>query len=136
MLRTKLARQRVVARASHCAKEDRIGFAGERERSVGQRMSRSLVTRAADRRRLRFDRQVFAREDVQDLRRFADDLGTDAVARQNRNLHLHLKKKRRLSSGAASLLGIAHASQGCSASRFVSNARISSACAKVNAMSS
>src|SRR4051794_23396288 len=101
-------------------------------------MSCGVIAGASNRCGLRLDRRSVARKRAQHFLRFADDLRADAVTGKDRDLHrldsvalCANKKKRRLVPGAAFSINGIYASQGWSVSRFVSNARISSACASV-----
>ena len=87
LLRAHLPRQRVVFRAADGAQQHRIGRARQRERRGGQWRLCSVVTRAADRRRFRLDRQSVALQHAHDLLRLGDDLGADAVTGENGDLH-------------------------------------------------
>ena len=84
LLRTQRALQRVVLPVAHGAEQDRVGFLGQLQRGLGQRVAGGLVAGAADRRLFEFELLV---EGVQHLHRFGDDLLADAVARQHCNLH-------------------------------------------------
>ncbi len=74
----------VVLPVADRAEQHRVGFLGELQRGLGQRMAVRLVGGAADQRLFRLERQV---EHAQHLHRLGDDLDTDAVTRQDCNLH-------------------------------------------------
>ena len=81
------ARQRVVLRAADGAHEHRIGALRKPQRGIGQRLLRRIVARAADRRDLGLDGDAVAAQALEDLERFGNDLGADAVAGEDRDLH-------------------------------------------------
>jgi hypothetical protein len=87
LLGTQRARQRVELRPSDRSKQHRIGGPRELQRGVRQRMARCLVASTADRRRFGFDRHAIAPEPIEQFDRFGDDLGTDAVTRQDGYFH-------------------------------------------------
>ena len=78
------ALERVVLPVADRAEQHRVGRLRQLQCRVGQRMAMGLVRRAADRRRLELESQV---ERAEHLERFGNDLGADAVAGQDRDLH-------------------------------------------------
>ncbi|MNN76610.1 hypothetical protein D3C81_1930080 [compost metagenome] len=85
LLRAQRTLQAVVLPVAHGAEQDGIGLLGQLQRVLGQRMAFGLVAGAAHGRRFQFECLV---EGVEHLDGFGNDLGTNAVARQDCNLHL------------------------------------------------
>jgi len=56
---------------------------------------RGVVAGAAHRRRLGFDRQALAAQHLEHALRLPDDLGSDAVTRQDCDLHVRWSSKKR-----------------------------------------
>ena len=82
------ARQRVVLRAADCAHQHSIGALRKPQRRIGQRLLRGIVARAADRRGLGLDGHAVAAQALENLERFGNDLVADAVAGEDRDLHV------------------------------------------------
>ncbi len=74
----------VVLPVADGAEQHRVGLAGELERGIGQGVAMRLVGRTADGGLLHLELQV---ERVEHLQRLGDDLGADAVAGQDCDLH-------------------------------------------------
>src|SRR5450830_743659 len=85
LLGTQRAIERIVLPVADRTKQDGIGILGQLQRTVRQRMAMRFVTSATDWCGFHFKFFVDA---VQYAYSLVDDLGTDAVAGQNGNLHV------------------------------------------------
>lgn len=74
----------VVFPVAHGAEQNGVGFLGELEGGLGQRVAVGLVGGAADQGGFHLELQV---ECVEDLDGLGHDFGTDAVTRQNCDFH-------------------------------------------------
>ena len=122
LLGAQRALQLVVLPVADGAEQHGVGFLGQLERGIGQRMAVGLVGGAADQGGFHLELQV---EDVEDLDGLGDDLGADAVARQNCDFHVFVSQRLRV-----------WASQGFLARRSASKALILSVWRRVRPMSS
>ena len=138
LLGTQLARQRVVLRSADGAEQHRVGRSRERERRVGQRIARRVVAGAADRRGLGLERQALRAQQRRARAAPAPTISGPMPSPGRIAIFISVRQNKSGagSPGAASIGIVARHSHGCSASRFVSNARISSACCSVRPMSS
>jgi len=83
-LGTLVARQRVVLRSADGAEQDRVRLSREAQGGLRQRVARRVEARAPDGRLLHLQRELQA---VQYPDRLGDDLGSDPVPREHRDLH-------------------------------------------------
>src|SRR3569623_27080 len=70
---------------------------------IRQRIAGCVITRAADGRVLRLEFEAEIAQDLQHLHRLGDDLGTDAVTRQYRNLDCHVSRSNKNSVRSAAI---------------------------------
>ena len=87
LLRTHRARQRVVTRTTDCAEQNGIGRFRDSLCRFGIGMLLRVVRDSTQIGGLAFDRDAFTAEDIEHLRCFGDDLGTDAVAGHHCDFH-------------------------------------------------
>src|SRR6185369_10224316 len=84
LLRAQRPVELVVFPVAYRAEQHRVGVLGQLEGGFGQRMPMRLVGGAAHQRGFHLELQV---QHLEDLHRFRDDFGADAVARQDCDFH-------------------------------------------------
>ena len=140
LLGTQLARQRVVLRTADRAQQDRVGRLRERERrrrAADRPPRRSLRRRSA---RSRLERQALVAQERRARAAPAATISGPMPSPGRMAIFIfwpvHKQKAAPLLRWRRSSAESCYANQGFSASRFVSNARIASACSSVRPMSS